>query len=442
MATLLQWGVVNGLLVTVLAVGISLLGKCVRRPALIHALWIVVLVKFVTPPIVALNVAIPWPSRAMRSEGPGAPSLASTAATPLVQGGGAPSAGERLPPGQALAAPERNAASLRARFYAAGQQAMAWGAAGAEQFGSFWRRNLGWLGSVLGALWIAGTLFWCARQVWLALCFQRRLAEATPAPALLVWHAERLARSMGLSRIPRIVMVPDAVSPMLCSIGSRTRLVLPQALLDRLNEEAGRTLLVHELAHYARGDHWVRLLELLATAVFWWHPVVWWARRQIEITEEECCDAWVVGELPSSSRTYAEALLTTIDFLAESPVAFPPAATGIAQVPFLRMRLTQIMRGVAPKSLSVPGRVAVLLLAAMLLPFHFTFSRTQAGMTARSRRKPEVNRSTRSQAIPSHRVIVRSTGTADDRPAEPRSSPATSGSLHARKLLAGPIPGH
>ena len=44
MATLLQWGVVNGILVTLLAAGVALVGRWVRRPALIHALWILVLV--------------------------------------------------------------------------------------------------------------------------------------------------------------------------------------------------------------------------------------------------------------------------------------------------------------------------------------------------------------------------------------------------------------
>ena len=65
--------------------------------------------------------------------------------------------------------------------------------------------------------------------------------------------------------------------PMLWGFGSRTRLLFPERLLETLNASSQDTLLAHELAHYRRGDQWVRLLELFVTALFWWHPVVWWA---------------------------------------------------------------------------------------------------------------------------------------------------------------------
>lgn len=373
MATLLQWGVVNGILVTLFAAGVALVGRWARRPALIHALWILVLVKAVTPPLVALHVPLPAGVRADdgHERSPLQPEVIIVEGADVVPSGGALSARAAVRAANPATLPPSLVVTAR-------QQIVALAAVSIERLSAFWRHNATWISWALGTVWILGTLIWCSYQLWLAWGFQRRIVHATPAPARLVWEAERLARSMGLTTVPRIVLVPDVVSPMLCSIGSRTRLVLPQALLESLNDEAGRTLLTHELAHYARGDHWVRLLEILATALFWWHPVVWWARRQIEVSEEECCDAWVVGEFPNGSRTYAEALLATIDFLAEAPTAFPPAATGVGQAPFLRHRLTQIMRGVAPKSLSVQGRLGVVLLAALLLPFHPTFTRAQS----------------------------------------------------------------
>jgi hypothetical protein len=129
------------------------------------------------------------------------------------------------------------------------------------------------------------------------------------------------------------------------------------------------TLLAHELAHYRRGDHWVRLFELFVTGLFWWHPVVWWARREIEAAEEQCCDAWVVGQFPRAPRQYAEALLDTVDFLSSAHDALlAPAASGIGDAPLLRKRLTMIMHGVAPKSVSFRTRVSLLIVATVLLP--------------------------------------------------------------------------
>ncbi|HEY4263459.1 MAG TPA: hypothetical protein VGM98_25070, partial [Schlesneria sp.] len=86
--------------------------------------------------------------------------------------------------------------------------------------------------------------------------------------------------------------------------------------------------------------------------------------------EEECCDAWVIGEFPHAPRRYAEALLDTIDFLCEAPADLPPIASGLGQSHFLRHRLTKIVRGVAPKSMSVQNRWTLVLVAALMLPLH------------------------------------------------------------------------
>ena len=104
------------------------------------------------------------------------------------------------------------------------------------------------------------------------------------------------------------------------------------------------------------------------TGLFWWHPIVWIARREIEVSEEHCCDAWVVAQFPDQPRRYTEALLDTIDFLSEDRPRVVPVASGLGQVPFLRERMRLIMLGVAPKSMSGTTRLAVLTTAAFCLP--------------------------------------------------------------------------
>jgi hypothetical protein len=114
----------------------------------------------------------------------------------------------------------------------------------------------------------------------------------------------------------------------------------------------------------------VRAFELFVSGLFWWHPVVWWARHEIEIAEEECCDAWVIKQFPTTPRWYAEALLATIDFLSGERTVLPPVATGIGRVPFLKRRLTAIMRGEAPRTMSGRELLGLALSAAVLLPWH------------------------------------------------------------------------
>ena len=62
MDTLLQIGLSNTVMAGVLALAAFGVGKACRRPALAHALWLLVLLKLVTPPLV--RVPVPWPSGA------------------------------------------------------------------------------------------------------------------------------------------------------------------------------------------------------------------------------------------------------------------------------------------------------------------------------------------------------------------------------------------
>jgi hypothetical protein len=144
---------------------------------------------------------------------------------------------------------------------------------------------------------------------------------------------------------------------------------MPAMLLGRLDDQQRATLLAHELAHLRRRDHWVRGLELLVLGLYWWFPVVWWARREIREAEEQCCDAWVVWLLPTAAREYALAIVTTLDFLSGARPAVPLAASGIGPVHSLRRRLTMIMQGKTPRALSLAGFLGVLGLAAVLLPW-------------------------------------------------------------------------
>ncbi|HZT80896.1 MAG TPA: M56 family metallopeptidase, partial [Gemmataceae bacterium] len=227
---------------------------------------------------------------------------------------------------------------------------------------------LAWL-PVVGCVWLAGSAVCFAAAGVRVVRFQRLLRHAKPAPPDLQALAEALARRLGLARCPAVLLVPGPVAPMVWALPGCARLLFPSALLGQLNAEGRSTLLLHELAHLRRRDHWVRWLELIVAGLFWWYPLLGWVRRRLRAAEEECCDAWVVAEMPEAAPTYAATLLDTLDFLAGAKPALPPVASGIARVHLLRRRLAMIVTLKPPRRLSLAGRLAVAALALALLPW-------------------------------------------------------------------------
>src|SRR5262249_35608505 len=130
-----------------------------------------------------------------------------------------------------------------------------------------------------------------------------------------------------------------------------------------------------ELAHLRRRDHRVRWLEIVVQGVYWWYPLVPFIRRQIRSHEEECCDALVVGLLPAKS--YASAIVRTLDFLAGDPFPLPVVASGLGRVALLKRRLTRIMAGNASGRLGVGSRTLLVATAIGLLPLIPTLAQSR-----------------------------------------------------------------
>lgn len=386
MTTLLSILLINAVVVVPLAAGVWCVSRFARRPALTHILWVLVLFKLVTPPFFRLpfSITIPAAGNVVRESTDSAVVLSPEVAreltavsTPkeLVNLGSVIRSEQQDP----LSRPGSDSEPALGIFVSgigeaqhAGTAARVghWVGNATSQIAAVasWLVSQPILRGVALSIWILGSLVWFSHQAIRGLRFWRGIQQNSASDPRLQQQARRLAIRLGLKRCPQVVVVDAQLSPMLWGYGSNLRLLFPLDLAKRLNHDARATLLAHELAHYSRGDHWIRVLELLVTGAFWWHPVVWVARNRIEESEEECCDAWVVSELPHAPRRYAEALLDTIDFLCDRPVAVPPLASGLGTAAFLRRRLTRIMQGAPSKDLSARQRGGVLLIALLALP--------------------------------------------------------------------------
>lgn len=368
MDTLWHVGLANAIVAAGLALLAALVGGTARRPALTHGLWLLVLLKLITPPL--WHVSIPQPAASMPEQERIAvvPEKKPAESEAGVDGPSAEPVAETIAPSTEPLLPRNSDTEIQE------VQKPITGPAAEEE--PIMPEAFSWKAFAL-AVWLIGSAAWFLLVGYRVWRFRRLLHFAQPAATEVTDQIGRLARGLGLKRPPGAWMVPGAVSPMLWAILGKPRLLLPAALWERLSDDGRAALLVHELAHYRRGDHWVRRLELLATGLYWWNPVVWWARREIGRAEEECCDAWVVWLLPHAAKDYALALIETVDFLSEVRCPLPPAVSGMGHVHFLRRRLAMIMRGTRARRLSGVGFLSLIGLGALVLPLWPSLGQTQ-----------------------------------------------------------------
>ena len=377
MTTLLATLLSNAVTVSVLAFVVFAISKLIRHQMVVHGLWVLVLLKLITPSFISLPFAVPiddswlmFDSRFIfgesvhgdRNSGDARHAIAALAGnSELIQLPSEVAAGK---------SPGENALS---------ESAIVTPPFVPHQWFRSWSRIAV---SVLLLTWLGGSCVYVARLLLRYFRFCRFLRNNEQIDEELISEGYDLAYKMGLKRPPRVRVLSGAFSPMLCGLGRGLTLILPLDLRHRLTPKGRATLVVHELAHYARGDYLVRVLETIVTAVFWWHPVVWWIRHELEIVEEDCCDSRVLAEFPGQPRHYAEAILDAIDFLCERPVEMPPLSSGLGSSPMLKRRLTRIMTETPVPDGPHRGCRAVLACAVLILPLHVIHFRPEPAVVA------------------------------------------------------------
>ena len=143
-----------------------------------------------------------------------------------------------------------------------------------------WRAALqAWIPALVLA-WSAGVGLMSLR-LGLGLAWVGRLRrQAVAAPAIWQTRLDALALRMGLRRSRQIPLKLHAGLASPVTVGFwRPVILLPAALLSGMPVALLEALLAHELAHVRRWDYLVNLLQSVAEALLFFHPVVWCCRR-------------------------------------------------------------------------------------------------------------------------------------------------------------------
>jgi beta-lactamase regulating signal transducer with metallopeptidase domain len=212
-------------------------------------------------------------------------------------------------------------------------------------------------------VWALGAVAVGWWQVRGTLRFARLARRGLPAGDMLVAEVAIVANRIGV-RVPDVRVLTGLTSPVMWCLW-RPVLLWPAGLECRLKGEGRRAVLAHELAHLRRRDHWVRRLEMVAAVLHWWNPLFWIARKKMRTDAELACDAWAAGH--ADRRAYAEALLEVCSF---NPRRRPAPAVGVIGEGRRAMqeRLTMIMRDRGSCRLAFGAKLVVALMAIAAVP--------------------------------------------------------------------------
>ncbi len=162
-------------------------------------------------------------------------------------------------------------------------------------------------------------------------------------------HVQNLSERLRLRRAPRVIVSSVLFGPAVLGLIRQT-IVLPRCLLELPNHEVqpGRQdlrfldpILAHELLHIRRGDLITGALQIIVRSLWWFHPAVWLCSRCLSREAERCCDEQVIAELRCSPAQYARSLLSVIE--TKHRLHAVPIFPGMTPVEITTQRMERIM---------------------------------------------------------------------------------------------------
>jgi beta-lactamase regulating signal transducer with metallopeptidase domain len=188
------------------------------------------------------------------------------------------------------------------------------------------------------AIWAGGFLFSLFRllrsYVWIrGVCRSARPVE----------DQDRLRACLRRCPVGRSVRLcwSDDVSVPLAAGFLRSTILLPSSLAEHMTVAEMDEIVIHELAHLARRDDWMQLVERWIGAMFWFHPVVRWTLGRIAFEREVCCDNQVIGS-GAGARSYAASLLKLTQ-LRRGEESLALASTAARRKPEVSKRIEAIL---------------------------------------------------------------------------------------------------
>lgn len=218
-------------------------------------------------------------------------------------------------------------------------------------------------------VWAGGALALFAILARRSRAVRRRISAASNAPEQLSNLLAGCCRQLNLRRLPQLRVTDAAMSPAVCGLW-RPVILLPARLVEKLSEPQLRAVLLHELAHVKRADVWANYAQTLLQILYWWHPLLWLANARVRRVREEAVDEFVVVELGREAETYPVTLVEVAKLTLSRAVLSLGLVGILESKSALKQRVHRLVNYPPPHNarLSFASVVVCVALGAVVLP--------------------------------------------------------------------------
>lgn len=166
-------------------------------------------------------------------------------------------------------------------------------------------------------------LYWwqdiCAKYKWFNWFY---LAGMVVMGIYLLRQHSKLKKHIAGFRTTRVcgtrIYVSDTVVSPFTTGCLRPKIVMPEKMLNQLNEEELRTILLHEKVHIHLGHLWCYLLWDVLRVLLWMNPMFTSCIKYFQADLEDICDQVTVQKSRQSAYGYGNLLLKSMQMLSGS----------------------------------------------------------------------------------------------------------------------------
>jgi beta-lactamase regulating signal transducer with metallopeptidase domain len=293
-----------------------------NRPHVAHLLWAVLLIKCLIPPVVSSSWApFSWITHSMQQWLP-TEAAASNKTAEYITYSTQPRSSFRSQPTEETSSTKHANDSL--------------------MLNPSWQSYLANTERTLIVFWIGSIAFvivvWASRFVHV---LRRLRLHRIETPTRVTKITDDLVQLLSLRRKICVQVSNERIGPAVLG-WLRPRILLPSFLVDRMDDEALRILIAHEMTHIRRGDLFWAFLQTVAGSLWWFHPAVWIANRQLNLECERSCDEETIARLECPPCDYAKCLLQVLEWKHQLYVV--PALPGVRPMQVTKDRLERIMK--------------------------------------------------------------------------------------------------